>query len=136
MIGLTLDKRIKLIAGMVVLGIVFIITGAFIDGKGAFLSGFGTGLLLVGAPLLVFFVIKYNNEEFKTDYNLSINDERIKRNIGIAQAAGYKLMVVSILLVAVITYVLEITMYPFILLTVVLIMVYVKLYLKKLNNNV
>lgn len=132
--GLTLENRIKLISVLNLLAALALFGSRVLDEKGDFLNGVGVGLLVTAGPALIYLIIKYNNEEFKTDYNLSVNDERIKRNIEKAQAAGFKLLSMGMLLVAVITYVLEIDMYMFVLGVVLFSLVYVKLYNRKLNK--
>lgn len=134
MIGLTLENRIKLISVLNLVAVLALIASRMIGGMAAFLSGVGVGLLVVASPTLIFLIIKYNNEEFKTNYNLSVNDERVKRNIEKAQAAGFKLLSIGTLLIAVVTYVLEIEMYIFVIGAVILSLVYVKLYNRKLNK--
>ena len=132
--GLTLENRIKLISTLNLLAALALIASRMIGEKADFLNGFGVGLILVAGPALIYLIIKYNNDEFKTDYNLCVNDERVKRNSEKAQAAGFKLLSMGLLLVAIITYVLEIKMYIFVLGIVLIAMVYVKLYNRKLNK--
>lgn len=131
---ITLRKRIVLISILNFVAAFVLILSRYINYKAAYFKGFGVGLLAVALPMLIILIIKSNNKDYIEEYNLSINDERIKRNVERSYSLGFSIQTILLLGTIFIAYLFELDLYPIVLSVVGGTLVFVKIYLYKLNK--
>ncbi|MBI9108656.1 MAG: hypothetical protein JEZ04_18065 [Spirochaetales bacterium] len=132
--GSPFKARIILMGVLNIAAAFAIILSRFIGGNADYLHGFGFGLLAVAFPILIFLIIRNKDKEYRENQELSLNDERVRRNCNRANALGFKLQSLLIIAAAVVSYFFEIELY-YIVLGIVLVAVgFVKIYNRRLNK--
>jgi len=132
--GLTFKARTILIGTLNIVAVSAIILSRFIGGNADYLHGFGFGLLAVAFPFLIFIIIRNKDKEYRENQELSLNDERVRRNCDRANALGFKLQSLLIVAAAAVSYFFEIQLY-YIVLGIILVSVgFVKIYGRRLNK--
>ena len=132
---ITLKNRIILIGALNIVAAITLVLTRFLGFNSSFLNGFGIGLFAVVFPFLIFLIIKYNDKEYQQDYDISIQDERIIRNIERSRAMGYALQSLLIIAVALISYISDSELYFWVLAAVLVTVIFTKIYNKRLNNK-
>lgn len=135
MMKITLKNRIILIGALNIAAAITLVLTRFIGFNSSFFNGFGIGLFAVVFPFLIFLTIKYTDKEYQQDYDLSIQDERIIRNIERSRAMGYTLQSLLIIAVALISYISDSELYFWALAAVLVTVIFTKIYNKRLNNK-
>ncbi|MBF9014003.1 MULTISPECIES: hypothetical protein [unclassified Oceanispirochaeta] len=132
---ITLKNRIILIGALNIVAAITLVLTRLTDFNSSFFNGFGIGLFAVVFPFLIFLIIKYNDKEYQQDYDLSLQDERIIRNIERSRAMGYTLQSLLIIAVTLISYISDSEMYFWVLAVVLITVIFTKFYNKSLNNK-
>lgn len=131
--SMSMKGRLILIGIMNIIGASFLIINRYIAGT-EFLKGIGVGLLLVGLPGYFYLLYKYNNKDVREEYDLSVHDERVQQNCDKANALGFRLQTMFILVVVVICHVLEIELFLPIMAVLLITIAFVKVYTTRLNK--
>lgn len=100
-----------------------------------YFGGLGIGMFSVVVPMFLFFFIRSKNSEFAEEYNLSITDERVRKNIFRAEALGHKILSVLVISCAILSYATSLNLYFSVLISVIISTVFSKIYAKYLNNK-
>lgn len=100
-----------------------------------FFGGMGIGMFAVIVPVFLFFFIRTKNREFAEEYDLSMNDERIRNNIFKAEALGHKVLAVLVISCAVLSYATELDLFFSVLVSILISTGFSKIYAKYLNNG-
>jgi len=132
---MTLKKRMSLIllldSFIALILIILKLTGK----DSAYFNGFGIGLFSVTLPFLIYLTIRMRNREYREEYDLSIKDERIKRNSEKSYAIGLQIQNVLLISIAILSYIADFNLYFPVLGIVLLTQLFVIFYSKKLNKR-
>jgi len=128
-----LMKKIFVISILNLIAAILLILTRYVEGL-EFLKGLGTGLIIVGMPAWIFFLVKLRNEEKKQEFNMKAKDERVKANFKKAATYGFFIQSWLLLAAAVVCYFLKIDLFLPVMLIIVLTIIFVKVYASRLNN--
>ncbi|MBB6479896.1 hypothetical protein [Spirochaeta isovalerica] len=132
---MTLKQRITLILGLdSLVGIALVVT-KLTGLNSSYLNGFGIGLFSVTVPFLIYLTFKLRDREYREEYDLSVNDERIRRNSEKAYAIGFQIQTALLLATAVISYVADFNLYFPVIAIVLASLIFAKVYYKRLNKQ-
>lgn len=132
---ITLKKRMIFIGVLSTVAIIILGLTTVMGYKGSFLHGFSVGLLAVVLPVLIFLIFRYHNKEYQKEFDLSLQDERIKRNYERAGAVAFKIQSVLIIAVAIVSVLFEVEIYFMVLAIIFVMLVFTKIYSNKLNSR-
>lgn len=129
-----LEKRVKFLGLVSVISVVLLMLH-YAAGIGTdYLGGISIGMFAVIIPFFIFTLIKSKNREFKEDYNLSVQDERVMQNCNKAEALAHRILSILIVTCCIISYVFTVDLYFMAIGCVIVTKIFSKVYGSRLNK--